>query len=131
MEELKLILQTLATMGESAKEGFIWFVVIDRLIPTLAWSCVFGGAIFTTYRYFRARSDSGDTTAQLQANSERAKAEATAAMSSAIQAVLQIRKELAIYEYPTIKQDIHPSGLGSKHCVEAVQAVVDLHRKGG
>lgn len=131
MEELKLILQTLATMGESAKIGFIWWMVIDRLIPTLAWSSVVSGAIYGAYLFFRRRIDVEKSIEESNNSAEKAKADANAANSVAVVSILQIRRELGIQAYPLMKQDVSPYGLNVDHCAETVKAVVDLHRKGG
>ena len=33
MEELKLVLEALTTLGAAGKEAFIWWLVFDKLIP--------------------------------------------------------------------------------------------------
>lgn len=46
MEELKLILQMLQGLGETAKEAFVWYLVLDRALPPvmsfLTWAAIIG-----------------------------------------------------------------------------------------
>lgn len=37
MEELKLILATFAQLGETGKEAFIWWLLIDKIAVGLLW----------------------------------------------------------------------------------------------
>lgn len=37
MEELRLILEAIGGMAEHAKVAFIWYLVLDRLVPVMAW----------------------------------------------------------------------------------------------
>jgi hypothetical protein len=53
MEELKLILQTLATMGEAAKEGFIWWLVVSEGLPRILGfllACGFFGVVIVVVK---------------------------------------------------------------------------------
>jgi hypothetical protein len=36
MEELKLIIQLLSTLGEQGKEAFIWWLFMDKALPFIA-----------------------------------------------------------------------------------------------
>lgn len=49
MEELKLVMQTLAGLGATAKEGFIWWLVIDSALPKLLLATFGGGLIWVIY----------------------------------------------------------------------------------
>jgi len=46
MEELKLILQMMQGLGETAKDAFVWYLVLDRALPPvmtfLTWATVIG-----------------------------------------------------------------------------------------
>jgi hypothetical protein len=120
MEELKLILQTLATMGESAKTGFIWWLVIDRLIPTLTWGGCMAGAIYGSFKYFLGIGAAGVET-------EKAKAAGNLASAG----ILQLRRNLGIKAYPSIGMDVTAYGLESNHVSEVIEAVQELKKNGG
>jgi len=53
IEQLKLILETLRTLGEAGKEGFLWWLLLDKG-PTLIWSIflplVVGLVILAVYK---------------------------------------------------------------------------------
>lgn len=87
MEELKLIMQTLAGLGETAKEGFIWWLVIDKLVPSVLWGC-FAGSLVALGAYI----------ARHVFTSMREEAEATKAIKT-------IRGILGVYSYPNPQQD--------------------------
>jgi len=37
IEELKMVMDTVAQLGESGKAAFIWWLVLDKLTPAIAW----------------------------------------------------------------------------------------------
>lgn len=37
MQELQMILNTLAQIGEAGKEAFIWWLIMDKGLPFLGW----------------------------------------------------------------------------------------------
>jgi hypothetical protein len=87
MEELKLIMQTLMGLGETAKEGFIWWLVIDKLIPTLGViGCV--GGVVGVLAYVARRAFAY-----------------WFAESRAIATIREIRSILEIYTYPSTRQN--------------------------
>lgn len=50
IEELKLVLQTVAQLGETGKEAFVYWLFLDKLVPYIAWPAVIAGIAFTAYR---------------------------------------------------------------------------------
>lgn len=38
--ELQLVLEAISKLGEAGKEAFIWWLVMDKAVPALAWSGV-------------------------------------------------------------------------------------------
>lgn len=53
IEQLKLILETLRTLGEAGKEGFLWWLLLDKgptLICSIAIPLVVGVAILAVYK---------------------------------------------------------------------------------
>lgn len=87
MEELKLIMQTLAGLGETAKEGFIWWLVIDKLVPTFLLAA-FGGGVVGVAGYVARRAFDVHRESQ-----------------EALSAIRTIRGILGIYSYPSTLQD--------------------------
>jgi hypothetical protein len=87
MEELKLIMQTLMGLGETAKEGFIWWLVIDKLIPTLGVIVCVGGVV-GVLAYVARRAFAY-----------------WFAESRAIATIREIRSILEIYTYPNSRDD--------------------------
>jgi hypothetical protein len=57
IEQLKLILETLATMGESGKDAFIWWLVLDKVLPVFGWIVTFSGFIFIALRVINMSSN--------------------------------------------------------------------------
>jgi hypothetical protein len=52
-EQLKLILETLRTLGEASKEGFLWWVLLDKgpiVICSILIPSVIGLAILAVYK---------------------------------------------------------------------------------
>lgn len=41
MEELKVIMEAVAQLGEAGKEAFIWWLIIDKALHTLAVVTIF------------------------------------------------------------------------------------------
>lgn len=105
MEELKLILQTLAGLGETAKEGVIWWLVIDKLIPTILWGCL-GAALIGLAVYI--------TRCVFITNREE---------SEAVNTIKTIRGILGVYSYPSLLQDARILSTHEfKETIEAVRA---------
>lgn len=50
MEELKLVMQTLAGLGATAKEGFIWWLIVDSALPKILLSAFGGALIWVIYQ---------------------------------------------------------------------------------
>lgn len=94
MEELKLIMQTLMGLGETAKEGFIWWLVIDKLIPCLLWGAFAGGLIALGFFIVRKIADSAQ-----------AEADAKKEQEGALKSIKVIRGLLDIYSFPGMRQD--------------------------
>lgn len=42
IEELKLVLETIATLGAQGKEAFIWWAVLDTIPAFILWSLFIG-----------------------------------------------------------------------------------------
>lgn len=99
MEELKLILQTLATMGESAKTAFIWWLVVHELIPTL---------LFTAFGF----SVVWGIVTSIRRGCQR---------NTAVLAIRQIRQHLGLMKYPSLNEDT--SVLEDKEYAETIAAV--------
>lgn len=113
MEELKLIMQTLMGLGETAKEGFIWYLVITKLIPALEWGAGIGSLIWVGWYGLRRMFDHQD-----RRNLQEQEAE------WAIRSVRVIRGILGVYNYPAAQQDnMYLSEVDYKDTVEAVRAV--------
>jgi len=49
MEELKAILETVAALGGGAKSMFIWWLVLDKLIPAVLIFVGFSGTLTALY----------------------------------------------------------------------------------
>lgn len=95
MEELKLIMHTLAGLGETAKEGFIWWMVIDRLVPVLCWAA-FGGSLLALAYYIVKKV----------IVEELSKArEVTLEKEASIAAIKVIRGILGVYKFPNAMKD--------------------------
>lgn len=94
MEELKLVLQTLATLADGAKEGFIWWLVIDRLVPCLLWATAGGGLLYVAWYLGKRLADGWDSSAQRDRET-----------AKAIVAIKQIRGILGVWRYPSTQQD--------------------------
>ena len=121
MEELKLIMQTLAGLGETAKEGFIWWLAIDKLVPTLLWAA-FGGSIVGVIAY---------TVSRISLSNE-ADRELAREQSESIAAIKVIRGILGVYAYPGLKQDSrHYAADDFKVTIEAVRPVKDVASRRG
>lgn len=115
MEELKLIMQTLAGLGETAKEGFIWWLVIDKLVPTILWGAFGGGLIYLGVYIARKASESANNEALAKQNEQEAR-----------NAIAVIRGILGVYTYAALKQD-RDSSIYTKEdfktTIDAVRAV--------
>lgn len=69
MEELKLVIQMLQGLGETAKEGFIWWLLIDGALPKLLWAAGVGGFIWLGA--YIVRKMSADSAAERAAQVEK------------------------------------------------------------
>ncbi len=49
-EQLKLVIDMLAGIGEASKEGFIFWIIADKILPIVAWTS-FG--IFFIYAVYK------------------------------------------------------------------------------
>jgi len=113
MEELKLIMQTLAGLGETAKEGFIWWLVIDKLVPSVVL-LTFIGSLVGLLAYIARRAFGG---AQSDRELEREK-------NDAIMAIRTIRGILGVYAYPSQLMDCNVYDSNDmKTTIDAVRTV--------
>lgn len=112
MEELKLIMQTLTGLGETAKEGFIWWLVIDKLVPTILLGIFGGGLISLGIFVAKKVSDAANNTALAEAEKDGAR-----------QTISTIRGILGIYTFPNSKQDSSPVYYGRQEFQETIDAV--------
>lgn len=94
MEELKLIMQTLAGLGETAKEGFIWWMVIDRLVPVLCWAA-FGGSL-VSLAYYIVKRVVGEFSKEGELKREK---------EASIATIKVIRGILGVYTFPAAMRD--------------------------
>lgn len=68
LEQLQLIMNTLSQMGEQGKEAFIWWLVLDKALPYLAWLIILPMVLYAVFRLARLitkASDSQDWLRQL------------------------------------------------------------------
>ena len=113
MEELKLIMQTLMGLGETAKEGFIWWLVITKLVPALLWGC-FGGSAIGLGVYIAKQISAAY---QADRNMIREK-------EGSIAAIKVIRSILGLYRYPSrMQDDDYYTTSDFSDTVEAIRAV--------
>ena len=49
-EELKLILETIASLGDSGKAAFIWWLIIKHLVPAVLLFTAVCTGLFVLYR---------------------------------------------------------------------------------
>ena len=49
-EQLKMILDTLRTMGEAGQSAFIWWLVMDKALPVVGWLVTFAGILWLSCR---------------------------------------------------------------------------------
>ena len=45
-DQLKMILDTLQTMGVAGHDAFIWWLVMDKGLPVLGWLLTFSGLVW-------------------------------------------------------------------------------------
>jgi hypothetical protein len=57
IEELKLVLETIATLGAQGKEAFIWWVVLDKIPFFVLWAAFIGLLFFITKSVKKYNSD--------------------------------------------------------------------------
>ena len=46
IEQLKLILDALAKMGEAGQDAFIWYMILDKALPMVTWLLTFCGLVW-------------------------------------------------------------------------------------
>jgi uncharacterized protein YfaQ (DUF2300 family) len=112
MEELKLIMQTLAGLGETAKEGFIWWLVISKLVPTVLLAS-FGGAVVGLGAYIAKRVADGF---REDASAQRAKEESLKTLAT-------IRSILGLYTFPQSRQDTSPEYYTTQNYTDTLDAI--------
>jgi hypothetical protein len=126
MEEMKLVMQTLAGLGEAAKVGFIWWLVVDKLVPSIFLGLFGGGLVGVAFYVAKntfAATRSSDELVRSKQSLEREREES-------IKTISIIRGILGVYKYPTLKSDgTHYSMDDFKVTIEAVNAVKDVARQ--
>lgn len=45
-EQLKMILETLRTMGAAGQDAFVWWLLLDKALPIAAWLVTFAGLLW-------------------------------------------------------------------------------------
>ena len=61
IEQLKLILTTVSSMGDSGREMFIWWLMASKIIPLvlgLIWTLIGGTTVIFAYRIVKGLSAS-------------------------------------------------------------------------
>lgn len=106
MEELKIVLQTLSQLADGAKEAFIWWLVIDRLVPVLMLSAFGGGVIGAAWYLIRRAIDASNS------------------KEEAVKAIKIIRSIVGVYSYQSIQAD--RADLDSSDYSDTVDAVRKL-----
>jgi hypothetical protein len=53
-ETLKQIIDLLATLGVQGKEAFVWYLMVDKVLPALLWFGVAVGLFFVAQQIIRA-----------------------------------------------------------------------------
>lgn len=48
-EQLKMILDTLQTMGAAGHDAFVWWLVLDKALPVLGWLLTFSGLVWLAW----------------------------------------------------------------------------------
>ena len=48
-EQLKMILETLRTMGAAGHDAFVWWLLLDKALPVLAWLLTFCGLVWLAW----------------------------------------------------------------------------------
>lgn len=120
MEELKLIMQTLSGLGETAKEGFIWWLVVDKLIPSVLWTTLWGAFIGLGFCWVKRVT-----------NNARAEIEARFQKQKSVECIAAIRRVLDLYTYPSIQRDSSPEHYSSDEFDQTLKAVVALQKNTG
>jgi len=54
MEELKLIIEAVSTLGLAGKEAFIWYIALDKGLSFLVWMVFFGLLAYLINKCFSA-----------------------------------------------------------------------------
>lgn len=57
MDELKLIAETIGKLGEAGQSAFGWWLLADKVLPSICWLVILLAICFTAYRIFKARTD--------------------------------------------------------------------------
>lgn len=61
MEELKLVIEALTGLGAQAKEAFIWWMVFDKLLPSLVGLFAIGSLSLVVHKAISVMSGQSDT----------------------------------------------------------------------
>lgn len=49
-EELKLIIDAIRQLGAEGKSAFVWWLVVDKVVPTLGWLLTWGSLLLVVMR---------------------------------------------------------------------------------
>lgn len=49
-EQLKMILDVLRTASEAGQSAFVWWLVLDKVLPVVAWLITFAGLLWLAHR---------------------------------------------------------------------------------
>jgi len=66
IEQLKLVLETVQQLGAQGKEAFIWWVVLDKVLPVLGWLITFAGLMTVVFWLIRAVQSANEDAARLE-----------------------------------------------------------------
>lgn len=58
-EQLRMILDTLRTMGDTGQSAFIWWLVFDKALPLLVWLVTFAGLLWIAMKLIERIGISG------------------------------------------------------------------------
>ncbi len=48
--QLKMILDTLQTMGATGHDAFVWWLLLDKALPVVGWLLTFAGLVWLAWR---------------------------------------------------------------------------------
>jgi len=66
IEQLKLVLETVQQLGAQGKEAFIWWIVLDKVLPVLGWLITFAGLMTVGFWVIRAVQSANEDAARLK-----------------------------------------------------------------